>query len=61
MNNLVALFKKHQAIVYSVVGAVFTVLVQQGVINTNNKLVAVVIAILAGLGISVVSYRQTGK
>ena len=58
MQNIINVIKRDLPAILPVVGAIYAVLVQQGVINSSNKLVSVIVAILSALGVTVLHARQ---
>jgi len=56
--NVINYIKTHSPAILTAVGAVYAVLVQQNVISTSNKLVTVIVAVLAALGVTVLHVRQ---
>ncbi len=57
MNKLIANLKLHWPVILSALTSVYAVLVQTNVINTNNKTVASVIAIVSTIVYSVFHVR----
>ena len=56
--QLINYLRVHAPAILTAIGAVYAVLVQQGVIGANNRLVTVIVAVLGALGVTVLHVRQ---
>lgn len=51
MRNLLSALKTHLPVISTVAGVIYAALVQANVFNANNKIVILVVGVLASLGI----------